>query len=196
LKVEQARSSRLGVLSRAAWGDFDGLGPQDGAGLDEDARKGWARGRLLEAIDEKVADLERHYESLDFETIDQDRAEATSRALFDPSKEACLARRYESAARREFFKAYQEFRRIEAEHAEREASAPPPTTVPAATAPAPLGSFRNKPSPTPTVPVEAPAERVPGALSPAPVVAFGQAGIVQGEDGQDVRAGCPIPERV
>ncbi len=41
------------------------------------------------------------------------REEAGRVALFDPSKEACLARRYEAAAERGFFKALNEFRKVE-----------------------------------------------------------------------------------
>ena len=48
------------------------------------------------------------------------RAEAGDRALFDPSKEATLARRYEAAAERGFFKALKELR-----HRAAEAEAPP-----------------------------------------------------------------------
>ena len=42
-----------------------------------------------------------------------EQAEAGRRAMFDPSKEACLARKYEAAAERGFFKAIKEFREVE-----------------------------------------------------------------------------------
>ena len=87
-----------------AWGDFQSPTPHEAAGLDEDARRAWARARLVERVDEEVAGLEAHRESLDFESIEQDRLEAGDRALFDPSTEACLARRYEAEARRGFFR--------------------------------------------------------------------------------------------
>ncbi len=48
-----------------------------------------------------------------------DRLEAPDRALFDASREACLARRYEAEASRGFFKALKELRQVEAEAAER-----------------------------------------------------------------------------
>ena len=41
------------------------------------------------------------------------RDEAARVALFDPSKAACLARRYEATAERGFFKALNEFRKVE-----------------------------------------------------------------------------------
>jgi hypothetical protein len=41
------------------------------------------------------------------------RAEAVKRAMFDPSKEATLARRYEAAAERGFYRALRELRQIE-----------------------------------------------------------------------------------
>ena len=117
LKSRHAKSSRLGALTRALAGDFVSLGAGDGAGLKDEARKAWAKSALFEFIDAQIAELEEHYLTLDFETIDLDRAEAGSRALFDTSKPAMLARRYEAEARRGFFKALKEFRQVEAEFA-------------------------------------------------------------------------------
>jgi hypothetical protein len=110
LRVDHARGSRIGVLSRAVWGDFAGLADHEGGQLEDDARKAWARARLLERIDAEVAALEIHRDTLDFEMIELDRAEAGDRAFFDPSREATLARRYLSEAQRAFFKALKEFR--------------------------------------------------------------------------------------
>ncbi len=124
LKAQHARGSRLGALSRGVWGDFEALGVGEGDDLDEEFRKEWAKAGLLERIDAEIAALEEHYESLDFETIELDRAEAGARALFDPSKAATLARRYESEASRGFFKALKEFRQVEAESEARVESVP------------------------------------------------------------------------
>ena len=89
--------------------------------------------------------MEEHYLTLDFETIDLDRAEAGSRALFDTSKPAMLARRYEAEARRGFFKALKEFRQVEAEFAaQAEANAAAPNPVGAGSR---MGSFRETPPP-------------------------------------------------
>ena len=141
LRGDDSRASRVAALSRATWGSFQGLAKHDGAGLGEDARQAWARDRLLERIDEEIAGLEAHRESFDLEAIALDRAEAGDRALFDPSREASLARRYESEARRGFFKALKEFRHAEAEAARRAEAAPAPAPE-IAPPDVPLGSSR------------------------------------------------------
>jgi hypothetical protein len=182
-----ARGSRLGALSRAAWGDFEALADHEGRGLDDDARKAWARARLLERIDAEVAGLEAHLETLDFEMIEQDRAEAGDRALFDPSREAALARRYESEARRGFFQALKEFRRVEAEAAEREEVAvPPPQVHEGDQVPDPLASFRVGPPPAPRQVPPAPFPAAPPAVS-------GGFAVARGLDGRVVTVGRPAP---
>ena len=139
LKARQARGSHLGALSRGVMGDFASLHVDEGGDLDEESRREWCKGQLVEAIDAEIAALEAHYETLDFETLAIDRAEAGKRALFDPSKPACLARRYESEANRGFFKALKEFRKVEAESEARAEVAPARPTAP----PEPrMGSFR------------------------------------------------------
>ena len=148
IRDEDSRYSRVGVLSRATWGDFDGLADSEGGELNEDARKAWAREKLVELIEAEIADLAEHYEGLDHELIAQDRAEAGGRALFDPSKEACLARRYESEARRGFFKAMKQLGEVEVEHARQLASAPRPKYA----RPEPLGSSCAGPSIRPIMP--------------------------------------------
>ena len=62
-------------------------------------------GRIRRAEAEFVAP-----EGVDAATVDQLRAEAKARAMFDPSKEAVLARKYEAAAERGFFRALKELR--------------------------------------------------------------------------------------
>ena len=52
-------------------------------------------------------------EGVDEATVARLRFEAGKLALFDASKEACLARKYEAASQRAFFKALQELRQIE-----------------------------------------------------------------------------------
>jgi len=103
------------ALTGAIGGDFKDLLPGEGAGLSDDDRRAWARDRLAERIEAEIADLLEHRETLDIEAIERDRASAADRALFDPSKEAILARRYEAAAERGVFKALAELRRVEAE---------------------------------------------------------------------------------
>ena len=137
VKTQHARGSRLGALSRGFRGDFASLGEVDGGDLDEASRRVWAKARLLERIDAEIAGLEAHYQTLDFEMIELDRAEAGARASFDPSKEATLARRYESEARRGFFKALKEFRQVEAEVATRAEEVPTGRRPRERTAPSP-----------------------------------------------------------
>ena len=87
--------------------------------LQDESRRAKALAELVAFIDREIAGLEAHRETLDFETIELDRSEAAARALYDPSKEADLARRYEAAAQRHFFRALKELRRVEAEYAAR-----------------------------------------------------------------------------
>jgi hypothetical protein len=107
--------SWLEALTRATWGNLASLEDHERTGVDPQSRRPWARLALIERIDTEIAGLEAHLATLDLDLIEQDRAEAGDRALFDPSKEATLARRYESEARRCFFKSLNEFRQVEAE---------------------------------------------------------------------------------
>jgi hypothetical protein len=136
IREADVRNSRIGALAMAVWGHFDWLSPTDGGSLDPSARKLWAKEQLLERIKAEIDELEAHRETLDFETIELDRIEAPDRALFDPSREATLARRYEAQASRGFYKALNEFRQVEAEATERAESATPAETA------EPLASFR------------------------------------------------------
>ena len=146
LSAREVEGSRLEAFSRATWGNFQGLAAHEGAGLDEPARRAWARDRLVERVEGAIADLREHRETLDLEAIEQDRAGAADVALFDPSREASLARRYESAARRDFFKALQELRRVESEHA-AVVEGPEPASPEAS-----LASSREERVPTPREP--------------------------------------------
>ena len=153
-RAEEPCDRRIEALSRATWANFQGLADHEGGGLGEADRRAWARARLVERIDEEVAGLEGHRSSFDLGAIELDRMEAGDRALFDPSKEASLARRYESEARRGFFKALKEFRQAEAEAVDREGSAPevvqgPDPSREVARTDAPLGSSREEGSKPP-----------------------------------------------
>jgi hypothetical protein len=148
LKSRHAKGSRLAALNRAIRGDFAGLDAGDGAGLSLEARKTWAKSALLDLIEAEVVALEAHYETLDHETLAIDRAEAGQRAIFDASKPACLARRYESEARRGFFRALKEFQRVEAEAQAQTQVEPTPKPSEPARAASSVGSFREN-APTP-----------------------------------------------
>ena len=68
------------------------------------------------ALSERVRQAEADFEApegVDPEEAARLRAEAGRRAMFDPSKEATLARKYEAAAERGFFRALKELRQLE-----------------------------------------------------------------------------------
>ena len=158
-RPENARGSRLGILSRGVWGDFWPLLESEGGDLEEEARRRWCRARLVERVDEEIASLKAHRETLDFATIGLDRVEAPSRALFDASQPAILARRYEAATMRRYFKALDEFRRVEAEAAGQTEPSPTASNRPT---PAPtMGSFgQTPPPPVEYPPGPSPKERI------------------------------------
>jgi len=66
-------------------------------------------------------------EGADEATVDRLRNQAADVALFDPSKEATLARKYEAAAERGFYRALKELQRL---RREREAGSEVPTARP------------------------------------------------------------------
>jgi hypothetical protein len=133
-QMDEIAVSRINALSNALWGDFGLLEAHEGAGLKEDARRTWAKDRLIELIDEELTALRDCREGLDLEAFEQDREEAPKRALFDSSKPAVLARRYEAANERGLFRALKELQKVEKEAAEN--------PQPSASCPiGPLGSF-------------------------------------------------------
>ncbi len=177
LRVDEPRAFFLEGISRAAWGNFSGLGPDQGAELGPEARRDWARARLVEWVDAEVEVLEEHRATLDLETVALDRVDAADLALFDPSREATLARRYESEARRGFFKALNEFRQAEVEAPDESTEEAGPVEVPE-----PLGSSRERPSPKPREP-----EPVPGAGPRGVVIAREGLGALNLEGGSRLR---------
>jgi hypothetical protein len=139
IREDDARGSRMGVISDAIGGDFRGLAATEGGGLKPEARQGWARTHMAEWIDRIIEELERQADTLDYAKLELDRAEAAARALFDDSKSGTLARRYEADANRNFYKALKEFRAVEAEAAANPATRPTPSPLPS-----PFGSFREE----------------------------------------------------
>ena len=174
----KAWGSRVEAWSRAALGDFAGLDPSEGAGLDPEGRRHWAKDQLLGRVAAELAALAEAREAIDLGALELDRIEAPDRALFDPSKEAALARRYESEASRGFFKALAEFRRAEAEFAARAEAAParPPAPAPAAR----LASSRQTAPPADFAPARA-----------FPEARFAQGPVALGPDGRPVCVGRP-----
>ena len=144
IRERHARASRLGALSLAFWGDFAGLDAADGGQHGPEKRRIWAYIALGDRIAAEIAALEEHRKTLDHDTIAIDRAEAGLRALFDDSKPACLARRYEAEANRGFFRALTEYRKVEAESLQKSEVVPTPSKGDDlfSTDPLPLGSVR------------------------------------------------------
>ena len=93
---------------------------------------------LSERIRQAEADFDADWpeeEGRDDPERERMRVEAAQLALFDPSKEATLARKYEAAAERSFFRSLKELRRIEGE---ARSASPAPVAGSALSA---LGSF-------------------------------------------------------
>ncbi|WP_435021556.1 hypothetical protein TA3x_002437 [Tundrisphaera sp. TA3] len=162
--------SPLEALSQALRGDFSMLGEGQGAGLRRDRRMAWAREQLGALIDAEVAELRAVRASIDAQNEATDRAEAADRALFDPSPEGQLARKYQAAAERGLFRALREYR---AHERQTEVEAPPEPAAPAApAAPSPRVS---KPAaaaarPAPAPPVIAAPTPPPSRTKPTPRV--------------------------
>ena len=179
-RADEVPVSRINELSMAIWGKFGLLRPGDGEGLDETSRRAWAGQAMMALIDEEVEALRRCFEMLDHEGFALDREEAPKRALFDDSKAATLARRYEAAAERGMFRALNELRKVEKAAAEDPASA---GKVGPSCQTGPSGSFFPAPEP-PDEPVEDEERAEEGVVtlaSPVPVrVEMGDLG---GRDG-------------
>jgi hypothetical protein len=109
------------------------------------------RQKLVALIEREMAALRAAREALDPEQRAQERALASELALFDPSDEATLARRYEAAAERGLFRALRELRAAEAAVA---ASAVPDATVKSSRPSNELASFRPVPAPPAAAPVK------------------------------------------
>ena len=107
--------SRVKVLFEALCGNFRFLEGQEATDLDPSARRARARVQVFELIDGEIAKLRAHRETFDLDEIARERAEAVDRVLFDPSKEATLARKYEATAERNLYKALDELREVNAE---------------------------------------------------------------------------------
>ncbi len=140
------RSGSIGAsiasnLTEAILDRSDRFDPSQVAEVALEARSDWAADRMLELIEQEIGRLEIHRECLDFEAIELSRAEAPQRALFDPSHEGSLARKYEAAAERAMYKALKELREVQANtkaETQRPDAARSPQSV--GTRP-PLGSF-------------------------------------------------------
>jgi hypothetical protein len=116
---------------------------------------------VRQALEEFDADWPAE-EGVDDPFREQLRDETAHRAMFDPSKPACLARKHEAAAERCFFRSLKEFRQVE-----RAAQAGEPVPAISPEPPA-LGSFLHAEPvaqavepPAPMVEISAPEEPTP-----------------------------------
>jgi hypothetical protein len=148
-KVQDIPVAPILALSEALQGNFRLMEEQPPEGLDPAGRAAWALARLVEWIDDELAALRDYRESLDEAAFEKDRVDAGRRALFDTSAEATLARKYEAAAERGFFRSLHEFRKSQTQAAEAPRS--PAPAPPAPELPAPLASsFPEDPAPPET----------------------------------------------
>ena len=121
--------TRARCLGEGMFGQFERLGPADAADLPKDERMAWSKRKLIELIGAEIEALHAHRATLDHETLALDRAEAPARVMFDPSKEAVLARKYEGAAEGSFFrhlKAYEAINAMAPQAAEDQELEPEP----------------------------------------------------------------------
>ena len=131
IRPESNPYTEIGDLSEEIWGAESGVLDEDTPS--EEAAKAKGRAKMIARIDAEIAKLEAHDRTLDHAMLELDRSEAPDRAIFDDSKAAQLARRYEAEASRRFFKLMDQLKKVEAEAAARATEAaihsPPVTSV-------------------------------------------------------------------
>ena len=86
--------------------------------IGKNAKREWARAELIKLIDAEAAKFQEIKTKINPEIVEQDRLEAAERVMFDPGADAVLARKYEAAATRAFFRALKDFRENAAMHQE------------------------------------------------------------------------------
>jgi hypothetical protein len=114
MRISDSPMPRARVLTEAIQGQFKHLDDADGAGLDPQRRMEWALRELVDLIDAETARLKDLLTRFDREAIELDREDAVARALFDHSKEAILARKYEASTERGLYRALREFNQLQA----------------------------------------------------------------------------------
>jgi hypothetical protein len=120
------------------------------------------------ALSERVRQVMDEFEApagVDAETAAKLRAEAGRVAMFDTSKEATLARKYEAAAERGFFRALKELRQLKSKAAKSPAAE---ILAQAKATMAQLGSFLPSASPARSTPSTVPSKPAPAPSKPAP----------------------------
>ena len=99
----------------ALHGQCQHIRPERFAGLDVHGRRQYIMDRIAELVDADLARLREYRVKMDTSAVDAQRALAPEIALFDPSKEAVLARKYEAATERGLYRAIRELRQVELE---------------------------------------------------------------------------------
>jgi hypothetical protein len=137
-RTESYPWSRDAVLCKVIWNDLRRVETAEFEGLDDRERKARARKELSERIHAELEAIKAYRATFDHEARARSRAEASTRAMSDNSKEGILARKYAASAERGFYKALKELREIQSAAAEAEAQAIEPEE---AAIEAALGSF-------------------------------------------------------
>jgi hypothetical protein len=183
LRAEEAKGTRDESLSMAVRSHCTNLTDSEWKSLDGRAKRLWARDRLLERIDQEIATLKQHRQTLNLKAVELDRLGAAKLAFFDTSRDGALARRYEADARRGFFKAWKEFQQVEAEVEAVEQATSMPVQEPESVVVAPpLASSCAAPSPTPREPKPAPRKKLALPIE-------GDFSVARGLDGRTVSIG-------
>jgi len=134
----QIQASHYMAWTMALNGNYDHIILERLAGLDDQARRDLALSRLIELVAADLARLREHRATMDTRGVDAQRALAAEIALFDPSKEATLARKYEAATERGLFRSLRELKEIrKAAKAEPAAPRPPRGTLASFSPPSP-----------------------------------------------------------
>jgi hypothetical protein len=150
--------SRARALTEAIHGKFDNIDLEKIPETETMAKRRWAIGQMFELIDGELKTLKALLETFDDATLEQDRAEAGDRAIFDDSKEGILARKYEAATERSLYKALRELRelRTDSRQVERvEDVTPQPTDELGSIPPEDSGEVPKESNVDPKPPVEA-----------------------------------------
>jgi len=129
---------------------------------DDKGRRLYALDRLADLIEADLAALREHRRTMDTRGVEAQRKHAAEIALFDPSKEAILARKYEAAAERGFFRALKELKEIRRQAGEK----------PAPRSGRSLASFFPGPSAEPAPPLPTPSGPAPSPVLPSNEVAI------------------------
>ena len=128
---EDFPASRVKGLSQAMFGSYVFLenGEEFVEKLSKEERTAWAKSRLVEIIDSRVAKLRKRREELEPQAV-LSRQHVAKAAMVDVSPRALLVQKYEAATRRSFLRALAELREVEERAAEAAEAAAELDTTP------------------------------------------------------------------